>query len=168
MPDRLPYECPEADCGYQYCSKCVQSIKKCNSNKNSRFYCMYCNYSSSDGPQENRFLTDLLWEHFYKKYGVELLTALEIMPGTLSNDIACRLVHIELLVQTLKNKKKNITSIPGPIKSVIDDGVTLINNLKEVKKTCDRFKDDRDDNLDSIVKTYVNHLNGKDNATREF
>ncbi|CAF4311362.1 unnamed protein product [Rotaria sp. Silwood2] len=112
---QLLHECPQTDCGYQYCNKCVESIKNCNSNINRQFYCMYCNHSSTEGPQQNKFLINLLWEHFNEKYDVDLLSTIDIMPGTLSNDISCRIDHIQCLIETLKQRKPNMSSIPGDI-----------------------------------------------------
>ena len=170
MSHQLPHECSNTDCGYQYCGKCVQSIKQCNGNRNAAFYCMYCNNSSPEGPRQNKFLIDLLWEHFQRKYNVDLSSPSDIMPGALSKNIECRLFHVEHLVQTLKKKKNNITSIPGPIKSAIDNGVTLINNLKEIKSTCIQFKPGVTDDteIDTCLKNYLNHLNGTGNTSRKY
>ncbi|CAF2709775.1 unnamed protein product [Rotaria sp. Silwood2] len=84
-------------------------------NINRQFYCMYCNHSSTEGPQQNKFLINLLWEHFNEKYDVDLLSTIDIMPGTLSNDISCRIDHIQCLIETLKQRKPNMSSIPGDI-----------------------------------------------------
>jgi GTPase SAR1 family protein len=129
------------------------------------FYCIYCNNSSAEGPQQNKFLTDALWEMYHNRYGVELLSASNMMPGTLKNDISFRLCHIQLLIQTIKNKKKNITSIPGPIASAINDGITLVDRLKEIKSTCDRLNTEiiNDNDLDIHLKEYLRLLNGADN-----
>jgi hypothetical protein len=126
---------------------------------------MYCNKSSAEGPQPNKFLTDILWESYHKRYSVESLLASNIMKGTLKNDISGRLCHIQLLIQTLKNKKKNCTSIPGPITSAIDEGITLVNCLKEIQSTCDLLNTEiiNDNDLNISLKKYLNLLNGTDN-----
>ncbi|CAF2864508.1 unnamed protein product [Rotaria sp. Silwood2] len=130
---------------------------------------MYCNHSSTEGPQQNKFLINLLWERFYEKYGVDLLSTIDIMPGTLSNDISCRIAHIQCLVETLKQRKPNVSSIPGDIQFVIDRGIKLINSLKEVKNVSDEIKakDDSDNDLKICCEKYISLLNGKDDAKRE-
>ncbi|CAM4964235.1 unnamed protein product [Rotaria socialis] len=166
ISDSLPCECQEPDCGYQYCNGCVKSIMECNSRRNQPFYCMYCGHKYHEGPQINNLLIDLLWKQFYLKYGSDLLNSLHIMPGTLLNDISCRITHVQCLIKYIKKKKPDACSIPGKIKSSIECGVQLNNDLKEIQIIAKEIQttDRTDDYLQICCDKYRRLLSGNDEA----
>ncbi|CAF2938001.1 unnamed protein product [Rotaria sp. Silwood2] len=166
--DRLPYECPIEDCNYQYCSKCVQSIKACNSTVNGQFYCLYCQNSSVDGAKENALLIDLLWQKYSVKYGADLLSATNIMPGALSNDISSRVIHVQSLVQTLTAKINDADSISETVQFLHVRASTFIKNLKRIKCDVDKLiSTNNDDELNRCFMIYSNELNGNRDQARQ-
>ncbi|CAF3699843.1 unnamed protein product [Rotaria sp. Silwood1] len=167
-PDQLPCECPIEDCNYQYCSKCVQSIKTCNSTTNGQFYCFYCQNSFVDGAKENELLIDLLWQKYSVQYGADLLSATNIMPGALSNDISSRVIHVQSLVQTLTAKINDADSIPEVVQYLIVRASTFIKNLKHIKRNVDKLiSTNNDDEMNRYFMIYLNELNGNRDQSRQ-
>jgi hypothetical protein len=132
---------------------------------------MYCGKSSSEGPTQNKLLLDLLWEQYRVKYGVDLLPTTNIMPGTLSNDIECRVIHLKSLIKTLKEKMSPNTPVLNSIKAEIQRANTLIKELEKIKEDTDKFLstiiDDIDDNkLNDYSNQYVKLLTGNQDNSR--
>lgn len=165
-PDRLPCECPVDDCGYQYCVKCVQSIKACNSNNDEQFYCLYCQHSSKNNAQVNDLLIDLLWTKYSIKYGVDLLSSINMMPGALSNDISSRIIHVQHLIETFSEKIYKEIYISEDIQSLIQRAGTFIRTLKTIKRHVDELIfSHNDDQLNQCFTNYCNELKGdRENA----
>ncbi|CAF3726917.1 unnamed protein product [Rotaria socialis] len=169
--DQLPCECPTEDCSYQYCVKCVQSIKTSNNKNNGQFYCLYCQKSSADDARVNELLMNLLWKKYSVKYGTELLSSINIMPGALSNDISSRIIHVQSLIQTLNGKINDDNSISELVQTLLGRGGTFIKELKLIKRDVDKLisindDDDDDDALNRCFTTYLNVLDGSHGNTR--
>ncbi|CAF3956518.1 unnamed protein product [Rotaria sp. Silwood2] len=166
--DQLPCECPVEDCSYQYCSKCVQSIKTCNSTNKAQFYCLYCQNSSVNDAKVNELLLNLLWQKYAVKYGTDLLSATNIMPGALSNDISSRIIHVQSLIQTLNGKMNNDYSISETVQLLIARASTFINNLKRIKRDVDKLiSAHNDDELNRYFIIYLYELNGNHDKARK-
>lgn len=128
--------------------------------------CMYCGNTAVNGPRQNRFLLDLLWEQYSLKYGVESILVSDIMPGTLSNDIECRATHLKSLVHTLKNKIDR--NIPEPIDSEIERANILIGQLEKIREEINELltSDIDDDKVNQYLKKYLEWLTGNGDNNR--
>ncbi|CAF1216073.1 unnamed protein product [Rotaria sp. Silwood1] len=167
-PDQLPCECPIEDCAYQYCSKCVQSIKTCNNTNKAQFCCLYCQNSSVNDAKVNELLLSLLWQKYSVKYGTDLLLATNILPGALSNDISSRIIHVQSLIQTFNGKMNNATSISEPVQLLIVRASVFIKNLKRIKRDVDKLiSTHNDDELNRCFTIYLNELNGNHDRTQK-
>ncbi|CAF3593860.1 unnamed protein product [Rotaria sordida] len=169
VPDQLPCECPTEDCSYQYCSKCVQSIKTCNNINKAQFYCLYCQNSCMNDARVNELLLSLLWQKYSVKYGIDLLSSTNIMPGALSNDISSRIIHVQSLIQTLNGKINNDTFISESVQLLIVRASTFIKNLKRIKRDVDKLisTNNDDDELNHCFTIYLNELNGNHDKVRK-
>jgi len=143
-------------------------MKKIKRN-NEQIYCMYCGYLSAEGPKQNRLLLDLLWEQYINKYNVESLPTTDIVPGRLSNDIKCRVIHLKSLIQTLKGKLNQNIPIPEPIDSEIKRANMLIGQLEQIKNENDKFlsTDIDDKKLNDYLNEYIKLLTGDGNDSRK-
>ena len=130
--EQIPCECQNLECGFQYCAWCVQVAQRING-AHELIRCMYCGHTSKEGPKQNQFLLDLLWEQYRVKYGVESIPVSSIMPGTLLNDIGCRATHLKSLVQTLKRKINRKIAMPEPMHAEIERANILIRQLDSIQ-----------------------------------
>ena len=92
-----------------------------------------CGHTYKEGPKQNQFLLNLLWEQYRVKYGVESIPVSSIMPGTLLNDIGCRATHLKSLVQTLKRKINRKVAMPEPMDAEIERANILIRQLDSIQ-----------------------------------
>ncbi|CAF1140202.1 unnamed protein product [Didymodactylos carnosus] len=164
--DQLLCECTKIGCDYQYCNKCVQTITKYNGDK--LFRCMYCGQESERCPQQNELLTKLLWQEFRSKYGVETLLMCNT-PEALLDDISCRIIHIQSLIETINTKSMyHSNTISKLIQLQISNAQAFVDTLRKIEQdVVDIFKneDDSDENDEKItdsLKTYVLELTGKE------
>ncbi|CAF1146644.1 unnamed protein product, partial [Didymodactylos carnosus] len=111
--DQLPMECLGKKCGYQYCHKCIKTLRGLDGQP---FFCMFCKKQYAkleNGPKRNELIEKyLLWPQFSKKYGSESVTSLGIVLilDNLQSDLECRKAHLLSRSTTLLNKlfKRNV------------------------------------------------------------
>ncbi|CAF0761334.1 unnamed protein product [Didymodactylos carnosus] len=142
---------------------------------------MYCGHESQNGPQPNQFLTDLLWKQFLNKYSIDLLSELKNATlKTLLNDILCRTVHIQSLIQTIATKLINLDKEISKImqqhlqraQTLLDDLNAIINDINQRNGDNDDSDSDTDNDnnrTNACLKKYLNALSGsKQQPGKEF
>lgn len=119
------------------------------------------------GPQQNQFISDLLWKTYESKYDTDLTCK----PGlcgvrSLKNEIECRTVHLQFLTQALQRNLLAASSYTRELIVFIQSVTELVKQLQKIKSKAEELPTskmgvrDFDAKLEVCFQEFVQILTG--------